>query len=73
MTGDAGQHGDGGAGDGPDEELARLRHAVRTPLAIVLGFAELLDRATVDDATRRDYAQRITEAGIEIRELLDGQ
>lgn len=53
------------------EELSRLRHGLRTPLAIVLGFAELLQADEVDDATRRDYARRILEAGTELRDIID--
>ena len=53
-------------------ELSRLRHDLRTPLTVVIGFAEILasDRE-LRDADRRDYAQRVLDAGIEIRELID--
>jgi signal transduction histidine kinase len=52
--------------------LDRLRHDLRTPLTVVIGFAEILasDRALSDD-DRRDYAQRVLNAGYEIRELID--
>ena len=52
--------------------LNRLRHDLRSPLTVVIGFAELLasDRE-LRDADRRDYAQRVLDAGIEIRELID--
>jgi signal transduction histidine kinase len=52
--------------------LNRLRHDLRTPLTVVIGFAEILasDR-TLSDADRRDYAQRVLNAGYEIRELID--
>jgi signal transduction histidine kinase len=52
--------------------LNRLRHDLRTPLTVVIGFAEILagDRALSDD-DRRDYAQRVLNAGYEIRELID--
>jgi signal transduction histidine kinase len=52
--------------------LNRLRHDLRTPLTVVIGFAELLasDRE-LGDAERRDYAQRVLNAGFEIRELID--
>jgi signal transduction histidine kinase len=54
------------------DELIRLRHDVRTPLTVVIGFAEILagDRPLTDEQ-RRDYAERILNAGFEIRELLD--
>ena len=55
------------------EALSRLRHDLRTPLTVVIGFAELLagDRA-VSDAERRDYAERVLGAALEIRDLIDG-
>jgi signal transduction histidine kinase len=58
--------------DLPDEERRRLRHDARTPLTIITGFAEVLaaDRAISDD-DRRDYAQRIADAGQELRLMLD--
>ena len=51
---------------------AQMRHDLRTPLAIVIGFAELLaaDRP-LEDAVRRDYAQRVLEAGEDLRRLVD--
>ena len=57
----------------PDaEELARLRHDLRTPLTVVIGFAELMagDRPLTDEQ-RRDYAARVLNAATEIRELID--
>jgi signal transduction histidine kinase len=50
----------------------RLRHDLRTPLTIVSGFAEVLaaDRV-ISDADRREYAQRIHAAALEIGELVD--
>jgi signal transduction histidine kinase len=55
-----------------DDDRRRLRHDLRTPLTIVTGFAEVLasDRVIAED-DRRDYAQRILEAGQEIRGMLD--
>jgi signal transduction histidine kinase len=52
--------------------LSRLRHDLRTPLTVVIGFAEIMasNRPLTDDE-RRDYAQRVLSAGIEIRELID--
>ena len=52
--------------------LERLRHDLRAPLTVVIGFAEILasDR-TLSDADRRDYAQRVLSAGYELRELID--
>ena len=61
--------------DGTDTAVSaarRLRHDLRTPLTVVIGFAEILsgERALTDDE-RRDYAQRVLSAGIEMRELID--
>ena len=54
------------------DELSQLRHDLRTPLTVVIGFAELMagDRPLTDD-DRRDYAERVLSAAIEIRELID--
>ena len=56
----------------PPDGLAQLRHDLRTPLTVVIGFAEILggERPLTDDE-RRDYAQRVLSAGIEMRELID--
>jgi signal transduction histidine kinase len=57
----------------PDADgLAQLRHDLRTPLTVVIGFAEILsgERPLTDDE-RRDYAQRVLSAGIEMRGLID--
>ena len=59
----------------PDHEpdgVAQLRHDLRTPLTVVIGFAEILggERPLTDDE-RRDYAQRVLSAGIEMRGLID--
>ena len=59
----------------PDERLARLVHDLRTPLTIVQGLAELLDRAGtgLDDARRTEYLGRIAAAGREMKEILDSE
>ena len=64
---------EGGPGRGlGEEERRRLRHDLRTPMTIVSGFAELLaaDRA-ISDADRRDYAERIHAAALEIGEIVE--
>jgi signal transduction histidine kinase len=57
----------------PNERLARLVHDLRTPLTIVQGFAELLDRgaASLDDERRAEYLGRIAQAGREMKDILD--
>jgi signal transduction histidine kinase len=59
--------------DDLDAEARRqLRHDLRSPLTIVVGFAEVLgsDR-DISDADRREYAERIQAAADEIRTLID--
>ena len=52
--------------------MAKLRHDLRTPLTVVIGFAEILSgERPLSDDERRDYAQRVLSAGIEMRELID--
>jgi signal transduction histidine kinase len=48
-------------------------HDLRTPLAIVAGFAELLERRadTISEETRADYIARIRESADRMNELLD--
>jgi len=57
-----------------DTQLRTLVHALRTPLTIVEGFADALstrgDQMSVED--RAEYVQRIHEAALEMRDLLDG-
>ena len=55
------------------EELQTLVHDLRTPLALVEGFSDLLVRRGDDlpAAERDDYVQRIAAAAREMRELLD--
>jgi signal transduction histidine kinase len=61
--------------DDPDERLARLVHDLRTPLTIVQGFAELLDRGhtTLDEERRSEYLGRIAQAGREMKDILDDE
>jgi signal transduction histidine kinase len=61
--------------DGHDERLVTLVHDLRTPLTIVQGFAELLDRgsATLDQERRAEYLGRIAQAGREMKDILDDE
>lgn len=53
--------------------MSSLTHDLRTPLAIILGFADLLGKDEVSAEERKDYARRIATAAVEMRELLDEQ
>jgi signal transduction histidine kinase len=61
-------------GDAHDDELARLAHDLRTPLAIVRGFAELLERKGdgLSESERAEYVARIRESAERMGEILDG-
>lgn len=55
-----------------DSPSASLRHDLRTPLAIVIGFADLLAReGEISEEERREHAARIRAAATEMRELID--
>lgn len=60
------------ADDLSPDGLSRLRHDLRTPLTVVIGFAEILaGTRPLSDEDRRDYAERVLSAAIEIREMID--
>jgi signal transduction histidine kinase len=54
-----------------DDPLARIVHDLRSPLAVVDGFAGLLAREDLEPAKRIDYARRIADAAAEMRAVLD--
>jgi signal transduction histidine kinase len=59
---------DGSGSDG----LGRLRHDLRTPLTIVIGFAEIMAAEhALSDEQRRDLSQRVLRAAFEMRALID--
>ena len=66
---------DGAWPEDPHERLARLVHDLRTPLTIVQGFAELLDRGAdkLDDTRRTEYLGRIAQASREMKDILDSE
>ena len=55
------------------EPISELAHALRTPIAVIQGYAELLIREEdeLPADKRRDYAGRIREAAGELRTKLD--
>ena len=55
-----------------DDALGRLRHDLRTPLALVIGFAELLaTERPLSDEQRRDLSAVVLSAAFEMRALID--
>jgi signal transduction histidine kinase len=56
--------------DEPDP-VRSLVHDLRSPLAVVEGFASLIGRGDLSDEQRAEYAQRIADAAGEMRALLD--
>jgi signal transduction histidine kinase len=57
------------------DDFVTLLHDLRTPLAIVSGFAELLvnNEGTLSPEQRRDYTERIAVAARELLGLLDDE
>ena len=65
MTGDAPT-----AGDSVDD---RLVHDLRTPLTVISGFCELLERQRekLTEEQKTEYLRRVGAAAAEMREILD--
>lgn len=59
--------------DAAEERLVRLVHDLRTPLTVISGFCELLERQhdKLSDEQRREYLQRVSAAAGELRLILD--
>jgi signal transduction histidine kinase len=59
----------------PHRRIAQLVHDLRTPLTVVEGFAQLLERegAELDEKRRAEYVARIAQASREMREILDAE
>ena len=54
----------------PSAQLSSLAHEFKTPLAVIVGFAELLG-ARDDERTRLEAAKRIMEASERLGDALD--
>lgn len=58
----------------PGPRLQRLVHDLRTPVTIVTGFTELLERrADLSDDQRTEFVARIADAGRELKAILDSE
>lgn len=53
------------------EWMSNVSHDLKTPLASIQGYAELLDDATIDESERRQYAEVIERQAVYMKELLD--
>jgi signal transduction histidine kinase len=61
----------GTGGDAPGERFfSSLAHELRTPLAVIVGYAELVGRRD-DEAVRREASERILEAAERLSYALD--
>jgi signal transduction histidine kinase len=71
----SGQSADAGAGAAEDERLVRLVHDLRTPLTVISGFADLLQRhrEKLTESQRDEYVLRIAAAAEELRRILDDE
>ena len=58
-----------------DERLSKLVHDLRTPLTIITGFADLLDRQRdkLTDEQRDEYLTRIAAAARDLGSILDAE
>ena len=52
------------------EPLARMRHDLRTPLAVIIGLAQVLERELSDPEQKQDAAE-IVENGRKLQRLID--
>ena len=58
--------------DAASDAIAQLRHDLRSPLALVIGFAELMAaERPMSEEQRRDLSDRVLRAAFEMRALID--
>ena len=62
-----------GGKDPAEERLVRLVHDLRTPLTVISGFCELLERRrdALTPEQQEEYLGRVTAGAAEMREILD--
>ncbi len=54
----------------PGANLSTLAHELKTPLTVIIGFAELL-AARDDERTRKEAASRIMQASEQLSSVID--
>jgi len=54
----------------PDEVLSALAHELRTPISVIVGYAELIEKRSTEDRTR-EAAGLILEAADRLRSAID--
>lgn len=61
--------------DAAEERLNRLVHDLRTPLTVISGFCELLERQhdKLSEEQKKEYLQRVSGAATELRAILDNE
>jgi signal transduction histidine kinase len=58
-----------------EERLVRLVHDLRTPLTVISGFADLLERnrSKLSQEQQEEYVHRIAAAATDLRQILDDE
>jgi len=54
----------------PDEILSALAHDLKTPISVIVGYAELIERRS-EEAKTREAARNILEAAERLRSAVD--
>jgi signal transduction histidine kinase len=54
----------------PEEVLSALAHDLRTPISVIVGYAELIERRS-EEAKTREAAANILEAAERLRSAVD--